>query len=83
MLKSKHASAADTTTVQDCRQQAGRCSDRVDRVCVCASVRACSCVHVRASCACVRHVRALRVRVCHVCVCCRRVPCAMCVCVCV
>ena len=63
MLGSKHASAADTTTVQDCRQQPGRCSDRVDRVSVCASVRACSCVHVRVSCACVRHVRALRVRV--------------------
>ena len=70
---SMRASAADSTTVQDCRQHAGRCSDRVDRVKVCASARACSCVHVRVSCACVRHVRALRVRVCHVCVCCRRV----------
>ena len=29
MLGSKHASAADSTTAGDCRQQAGRCSDRV------------------------------------------------------
>ena len=28
MPGSMHASAADSTTVQDCRQQAGRCSDR-------------------------------------------------------
>ena len=64
MPVSMHASAADSTAVvQDCRQPAGQCSDRVDRVSVCASVRACSCVHVRVSCACVRHVRALRVRV--------------------
>ena len=71
MPGSMHASAADSTTVQDCRQQAGRCSDRVDRVSVCASVRvvACACV-----CACVCHVRA--------CVSCLRVlyACAMCVC---
>ena len=55
MLKSKHASAADTTTVQDCRQQAGRCSDRVDAASMCACVRVvvCACV-----CACVCHVRA-------------------------
>ena len=63
LASSMHASAADSTTANDCRQQPGRCSDRVDRVSVCASVRECSCVHVRVSCACVRHVRALRVRV--------------------
>ena len=72
MLKSKHASAADTTTVQDCRQQAGRCSDRVDRVSVCASVRAraCSCMRVcvcvRVSCACVCAMPACAIGACHV-----------------
>ncbi len=59
MLESMHASAAGSTTVQDCRQQAGRCSDRVDAASVCA----CVCVCVRAvvcACvlACVCHVRA-------------------------
>ena len=65
MPGSMHASAADTTTVQDFRQQAGRCSDRVDRVSVCASVRAreCSCM-----CVCVRAC-VMCVRVCHACVC--------------
>ena len=78
MPGSMHASAADSTTVQDCRQQAGRCSDRVDAASVCASVRvrACSCVclcaRVRVSCACV-----CVCVMCHVCVCYRRVPCAM------
>ena len=40
MPGSMHASAADSTTVQDCRQQAGRCSDRVDAASMCACVRA-------------------------------------------
>ena len=68
---SMRASAADSTAVQDCRQHAGRCSDRVDRVSVFASVRAhaCSCVHVRVSCACLRHVRCVCVCVYAMCAC--------------
>ena len=56
MLASSMCASADSTAVvQDCTQQPGRCSDRVDRVSVCASVRVvvCACVS-----ACVCHVRA-------------------------
>ena len=74
MLGSKHASAADSTTVQDCRQQAGRCSDRVDAAsmcaCVCACVRVvvclCVCVRVSCACVCVRVMCACAICVCHV-----------------
>ena len=41
IISSMAAAADSTAVVQDCRQQASRCSDRVDRVSVCASVRAC------------------------------------------
>ena len=88
ILGSKHASAADSTTAGDCRQQAGRCSDRVDRVSVCASVRVracscmCVCVCVRVSCACVCGMPACAIGACHVlCKCVR--GCAVVVCVCV
>ncbi len=64
--------SADSATVQDCRQQPGRCSDRVDAAsvcaCVCERVRSCVCVCacVRVSCACVCVMCACAIGACHV-----------------